>query len=110
MPTLYRSGDRRGPKFTITLDMALQNIRTVAERLQVTRLSIRQYCAHGSYHSRILTRRWKWSYLCELAGLTIGRPGLQRTPRRPCMNCQYRASMTIGRHCRTCRRRIERWA
>ena len=112
MPTLYRSGIRRGPKFEVTLDMAVENIRTVAQRLGVTALSQRQYCAHGSFHSRSLTKKWAWTMLCALAGLASQLPGRRRQPRKPCIECNVRMSRTIGRLCRTCvsrMHRLEHW-
>lgn len=109
MPTLTRSGIRRGPKFEITFSMAVENVRIVAQRLGVQKLSVRQYCLHGSYHSRNLTKKWTWRSLCEAAGLLCHyRPGRPRRSRRVCLECNRRNSLTISVHCRTCRRRIVR--
>jgi len=100
---------RPGPKFEIFIDMAIQNIQVVARRLGVTRLSVRQYNAHGSFHSRVLTRKWRWSDLCRFAGLQVnGKSGRPRAPRRACMECEERTSETVGPYCRTCKRRIRR--
>lgn len=109
MPDLFRSGIRRGPKFEITFEMAVANIKAVAQRLGVTVLSRRLYCQHGSYHSRNLTKKWTWRTLCAATGiLSIGRSGRPRMARRICMECDRR--QTVGRHCRTCRRQIVKLA
>lgn len=111
MPDLFRSRIRRGPKFEITFEMAVANITTVAQRLGVTVLSCRQYCQHGSYHSRNLTKKWTWRTLCAATGiLSISRSGRPRKARRICTECEQRLSQTIGRQCRTCRRRIVKLA
>lgn len=107
MPNRFRSGLRRGPKFEITFEMAVTNLRAVAQRLGVTTLSVRQYCRHGSYHSRNLTKKWPWRVLCQAAGLTCQhRPGRPRRTRRTCLECAQRQSRTVGPHCPTCHRRI----
>lgn len=98
---------RRGPKFEITFEQAVENVRIVARRLNVAALSVRQYHQHGSYDSRSLTKKWRWSLLCTMAGLIcLYRPGRTRRLRRVCMECAQRQSQTTGPHCRTCKRRI----
>lgn len=97
---------RRGPKFEVTLEMALENLRTVAARLGRTSLSHRQYDREGSFSARNLERAWGWATLYQLAGLSTGIHGCPRKARRPCMECDVRLSRTIGRLCRTCHRRI----
>lgn len=110
MPNRFRSGLRRGPKFEITFEMAVANLRAVAQRLGVGTLSVRQYCRHGSYHSRNLTKKWPWRVLCQAAGLACGTRGLPRRPRRVCLDCAQRPSRTVGPYCRTCQRRMCRQA
>lgn len=97
-----------GRSVEITLEMAVANVRTVAERLRMTQLSVRLYDKHASFSARAFTRRWRWSYVCRLAGVNMGRlqGGRPRKPRRTCMECETRQSETIGPHCRTCKRRI----
>lgn len=103
--------NRRGAKIEITLNVAVQNIIAVATRLNVSRLPVRQYNLHGSYHPRALQKKWYWSYLCRLAGLeSLWRPGRPRQHRCLCTQCEQRMSRTIGRYCRTCVRRINRIA
>lgn len=101
---------RRGPKFEVTLDMAVDNLRTVATRLGCTVLSRRAYEREGSFSARNLERAWGWARLCQLAGLSTGSAGCPRKPRRPCMECEVRLSRTIGRLCTTCHRRITKLA
>lgn len=103
---------RPGPPVEVTLDMAVANIRAVADRLNVTSLSSRQYDQHASFCVRSVIRRWRWTYLCRLARVNTGRQcgGRPRKPRRLCMECEIRDSETIGPHCRTCKRRIRRQA
>lgn len=110
MPTLTRSRIRRGPKFEITFQMAVENLRTVAQRLGVDRLSRRQYCLHGSFHSRNLTKKWSWRVLCHAAGLRECHAGRPRKARRVCLDCERRQSRTVGPYCRTCQRRMCRLA
>ena len=56
----------------ITLDMAAENIRTVAQRLGVRKLTVKQYETEGSFSARTLTSRWGWKNLCALAGIGCG--------------------------------------
>lgn len=97
---------KRGPKFEVTLDMAVENLRTVAARLQQTSLSRREYNREGSFCARALERKWGWKTLCRLADLALCQAGRPRKPRRICMECEHRLSKTTGPLCRTCHRRI----
>lgn len=101
-----------GRPIEITLDMAVANVRVVAERLHLTQLSIRLYDKHASFCARAFTRRWRWSYVCRLAEVNMGRlrGGRPRKPRRDCMECETRKSQTISPYCRTCKERIKRQA
>lgn len=100
---------RPGPKFEITLEMAIANLRTVATRLGVTQLSSRLYGREGSFNSRTLEQRWGWARLCTLAGLLSGGNGGRRKRiRKPCMQQCGRMNYSLLSHCRTCWRRIQR--
>lgn len=102
---------RPGPTFEITYDMAMENIRTVAARLQVTRLSRRLYEREGSFAVRALERKFGgWATVVKAAGLQCGTMGRPKAMRRPCMEGCGRASMTVGRHCWDCVRRMRRQA
>lgn len=56
----------------ITLDMAVENVRTVASRLGVKKLTNRQYDREGSFGVRTLAVRWGWRNICALAGVGCG--------------------------------------
>jgi hypothetical protein len=99
---------RRGPKFAITLDMAVENLRTAAHRINVTCLSRRLYDQHGSFCARTLQRKWGWRYLCAYAGLQSDIAGRKCSAKQPCIECDHRTRQLHRYHCRTCRRRFER--
>jgi hypothetical protein len=101
---------RVGRPVEVTLEMAVANVRLVAERLHMTQLSIRLYDKHASFCARAFTRRWRWNYICRLAGVNMGRQygGRPRKPRRLCMECATKESETIGPYCRVCKLRIRR--
>jgi len=101
---------RSGPKWEITYEMAVANVQTVAARLNVTRLSLRQYEAEGSFCADTLCRKFGWTALVTAAGL---QPGLRQRPRnarRLCSQDCGRVSMAYPRWhlCRTCMQRIQR--
>ena len=101
---------RSGPKFEITFDMAVSNVRTVAARLQVGRLSLRQYKQHGSFCGDTLCRKFGWMRLAAAAGIQAGEHKRPVSPRRLCSQDCGRQSMTYPRWhlCRTCARRVRR--
>lgn len=101
---------RTGPKFEITFEMAVENIRTVAARLQVASLSLRQYREHGSFSADAIARRHGWRNVIQAAGLIHAANGRRRQSRRLCSQECGRVSMTWPRWhlCRTCFRKIER--
>lgn len=97
---------RRGPKFEITQDMAIENIKTVCVRLGVTVLTRMMYEEHGSFSYRAMERKWKWATLCELAGVQSGMAGKPRVARTICRECNVHLSTT--RYCHVCSRRMKR--
>ena len=99
---------RPGPKFEITLDMAVANMQGVAARLGVTQLSSRLYGREGSFNLRTLEQKWGWLKLLKLAGLTPGTHGGKRRLRKPCIQQCGRMNYFNQHHCRTCWRRIQR--
>lgn len=104
---------RPGPKFEVTFEMAVANVRRVAERLGgSSRLSRRMYDAHGSFSVRALERKFGWNALVCSAGLLCGVPGAPRRPRRLCVQGCGRMAMTLPGclTCRTCTRRQRRQA
>jgi hypothetical protein len=97
---------RRGPKFEITQDMAIENIKTVCTRFGVTVLTRTMYDEHGSFAIRAIERKWGWVPLCQLAGVQSGMAGKPRATWKPCRECNVRLS--TSRYCHTCSRRIRR--
>jgi hypothetical protein len=105
---------RPGPKFEITREMAVENVRTVAKRLGVVRLSTRQYEREGSFSVRPIQRKFGWNAVCEEAGLMVNAQcqGMAPRLRKPCTQDCGRLSMAFPRWhlCRTCDRRMKRQA
>lgn len=101
---------RPGPKFEVTLEMAVENLRTVAQRLGVSSLSLRQYEQHGSFSGSAIARRHGWAKLLRASGLTDAPNGRRRRPRKLCSQQCGRLSMTYPDWflCRTCKRRMLR--
>ena len=100
---------RTGPKFEVTLDMAVCNMQGVAARLGVSQMSSRLYGREGSFNSRTLEQRWGWARLCALAGLRSGgKGGRRKRIRKPCLQQCGRMNYSLLSHCRTCWRRIQR--
>lgn len=99
---------RPGPKFELTREMVVENIRTVAKRLGVQRLSYWDYTDHGSFSPRAITRKWAWSELCQEAGIQSGTAGRPAAVRKVCFECEVRMTMTNSRYCRTCADRMKR--
>lgn len=97
---------RRGPKFEITQDMAIENIKTVCARLGVTVLTRMLYDEHGSFSIRSLERKWGWAPLCQLAGVQSGTAGKSRATWKPCRECNVHLS--TSRYCHACSRRMKR--
>lgn len=56
----------------VTLDMAAENVRTVAKRLGVKALTQRDYEREGSFSLRTLSSKWGWKRLCAYAGVQTG--------------------------------------
>ena len=101
---------RCGPKWEITMDMAVCNLLTVAARLQTPVVSMRLYAAHGSFNADTLCRKFGWTALQAAAGLPVSRRGRPRAARRLCSQDCGRESMAYPRWhlCRTCARKIGR--
>ncbi len=97
---------RRGPKFEITLDMVVANVKTVCARLGVSTLTTELYDEHGSFAVRAIERKWKWSVICALAGVQSGRAGKKKVIWNLCMECLLRYG--TSRYCRTCSMRMKR--
>lgn len=97
-----------GPKFTITFDMAVANVRRVAERLGITVISGPVYMKNGSFCLRTIERRHGWRKVVEAAGLSFPKPGRPARPRKPCIQGCGRLNYWRYQHCRTCFRRIGR--
>jgi hypothetical protein len=99
---------RPGQKFELTRDMVVANIKAVAARLGVDRLSYWTYEDHGSFAARAITRKWKWSELCTEAGIGGGVNGRPTSVRKTCFECETRTAMGKSRYCRTCTDRMKR--
>lgn len=99
---------RRGPRFEITREMAIENIRRVMQRVGLTTISWRLYDQHGSFSARVIQRKFGWTQILAEAGIHSAANGRRKKSRQACMQTCGRLSMTTGRHCRTCRRRILR--
>lgn len=97
---------RRGPKFEITQDMAIENIKTVRARLGVTTLTKLLYDEHGSFSIRSIERKWGWSHICALAGVESGSAGKKKSCWQACRECLVR--LATGRYCLTCLGRMKR--
>lgn len=98
---------RTGRPVEVLLDAAVANIKTTAQRLGCSALSEKDYDRHGSFPVSTITKRWRWSYLCTLAGVRYGR---QKKPKRPCIEGCGRMNMPTKFHCWACYRRIQRLA
>ncbi len=96
---------RRGPKFEITQEMAVENIRTVSLRIEAETLTRRLYELHGSFSIRAIERKWTWAGICLMAGVVCGVRGSKKKTRKLCIDCQ---AETCQYHCETCRKRIKR--
>lgn len=99
---------RPGPKFELTREMVVENIKTVADRLGVDRLSYWAYQDHGSFSARAITRKWKWSDLCIEAGISGGRAGRPADTKKLCFECNARLTIRNSRYCQTCTDRMRR--
>ena len=99
---------RPGPKFELTKEMVIENMRTVVNRLGLTRLSHMMYEDHGSFSTRAITRKWKWSELCAEAGIGSGVNGRPAVEKKACFECKTRVAMANLRYCRTCTDRMKR--
>lgn len=99
---------RPGPKFELTREMIVENIKVVAQRLGITRLSYWDYEEHGSFSPRAAVRKWSWRELCAEAGVATGKAGRPVIERKVCFECEVRATMTNSRYCNTCAKRMQR--
>jgi hypothetical protein len=100
---------RRGPKFELTQDLIVSNIRTVMARIGAETLSRRDYDEHGSFSSRAIVRKFGgWERVCELAGIPRARNGRPPKARRICTQCRKWPSTTVSPHCEVCVKRIRR--
>lgn len=84
----WRQAHRR-PRRMLSLEEVLEDVRAVAQRLQVRRVSLGLYEREGSYRwSTRLMRRFGlgWPQICAQAGL-IAIPYSRGIDRRPCPSC-----------------------
>ena len=86
---------RPGPKFEITQDMAIENIRTVFQRIGGKMLTRKLYQEHGSFAIRAIERKWGWVGICKLAGVPCGVRGSKKAEWHACHDCQ--GKLTVDR-------------
>lgn len=98
---------RRGPKFELTQEMVIENIRTVCARIGVTTLTRMLYDEHGSFSYRAIERKWKWAAICQLAGVQSGKAGKPRAVRRTCRECESRVTTRLY-YCQVCVNKMRR--
>lgn len=96
---------RPGPKFEITKDMAIENIRAVYQRINPPMMTLRVYIEHGSFSARAIERKWPWREICLEAGVPCGVRGSNKKPRHNCIEC---GASTCRYYCAVCIRRVRR--
>lgn len=102
---------RPGPKFEVTQEMAIENIRIVYARLGYPPMMTRRlYDLHGSFAARVMDRKWSWIGICQLAGVPCGVRGSKKKERHQCPRCEKREATDFGRYCGNCRKDINRLA
>lgn len=100
---------RPGPKFEITQDMAISNIKTVHERIGKPAMFTRKlYMEHGSFGIRSIERKWRWKVLCKLAGIQCGVRGSKKLEWHLCQQCNKGLASSRFWYCWDCRRRQKR--
>lgn len=98
---------RPGPKFEITQDMAIENIKTVFARIGCTEFSRRLYDQHGSFCIRTIERKWGWRAICELAGVPCGVRGSKKLVWHTCPQCEKHLVSSRFRYCYGCRKTMK---
>jgi hypothetical protein len=99
------------PMPLITRQQFIHDLRCVAKRLNVRRISRALYAREGSFSpfNRRFARRGQWSALCLEAGLLRTGLGTKGIDERPCTRCRIRtAFIHEGREqtlCCECRKR-----
>lgn len=104
-----RRSVRRGPKFEITQDMAIANIKTVHERIGKPAMFTRKlYMEHGSFGIRSIERKWTWTGICKLSGIPCGVRGSKKLEHHLCSQCHKGLASSRFWYCWDCRRRQKR--
>ncbi len=97
----------------ITLEMLIHDVRCVAARLGIRRVTLPLYQREGSFAiSRRLRQRTQltWRGLCEAAGLFAPNKGARWLDKRPCRRCGKEKCWNGPGdwYCKVCRRALRR--
>lgn len=98
---------RRGPKFELTQEMVIHNIKTVATRIGCKEITRRIYDQNGSFCIRTIERKWGWKTICALAGIQCGVKGSRKLEWRKCLQCENHLASSRYRYCYGCRKTMK---